>query len=121
MRGLSKIVGLVFALTFILAIAGRAIPATAQTSGQDEVKERLQQIADALNLSDDQKAKIKPILQGEVQELRGVRDDASLPPEQKEAKAKQIHAASKAKIGEILTPEQKDKWAAMKQEASEAH
>ena len=37
------------------------------------------------------KLKIKPILQGEVQELRGVQDDASLPPEQKEAKAKQIH------------------------------
>ena len=121
MRGVSKIAGLFVALTFILVIAGRAIPATAQTSGQDEVKELLQKIAAELKLSDDQKAKIKPILQGEVQELRAVRDDASLPPEQKEAKAKQIHAASKAKIGEILTPEQKDKWAAMKQEASEAH
>jgi Spy/CpxP family protein refolding chaperone len=120
MRGLSKIVGLVVALTFILAIAGRAIPATAQTSGQDEVKELLQKIAAELNLSDDQKAKIKPILQGEVEELRGVKNDASLSPEQKQAKSKQIHEASKSKIGEILTPKQKEKWAAMKQEASEA-
>ena len=121
MRGLSKTLGFLVAVTFILAIVGSASPAMAQTSVQDEVKDRLQKIASELNLSDDQKAQIKPILQGEVDELRGVKNDASLSPEQKQAKAKQIHEASKSKIGEILTPEQKSKWAAMKQEASEAH
>lgn len=121
MRSFSRIAGLLVALAFVLAIAGHATPAAAQTSAADEVKERLQKIATELNLSDDQRAKLKPILQGEVDELRGVKNDASLSPEQKQAKAKQIHEASKAKIGEILTPEQKDKWAAMKEEAAEAH
>jgi Spy/CpxP family protein refolding chaperone len=93
-----------------VAIAGHTIPARAQTSGQDEVKERLQQIADALNLSDDQKAKIKPILQVRFKNWVAVGMTHRSRQSKKEAKAKQIHAASKAKIGEILTPEQKGKW-----------
>jgi len=119
MRNPWKILGALAVLALVAGMVGSANRAVAQTSPQDEIKERLQRLSDALNLSDEQKAKLKPILQDQVDQLRAVRDDASLTAEQKKTKAKQIHEAGKAKINEILTPEQREKWQKMKEEAAE--
>jgi Spy/CpxP family protein refolding chaperone len=80
-----------------------------------KVQAKLQKLSNELNLTDDQKAQLKPVLQGEVQQLRSVHNDASLSDEQKGAKMKEIHAGAKSQINTILTPEQQQKLAAMKE------
>jgi len=80
-----------------------------------QVQAKLQKLASDLNLTDDQKTQLKPILQGEVQQLKAVHSDASLSDEQKGAKMKEIHAGAKSQINTILTPEQQQKLAAMKE------
>ncbi|HXZ81534.1 MAG TPA: hypothetical protein VEG30_16525 [Terriglobales bacterium] len=89
----------------------------AQTAGSPEM--HLQMLSEKLNLSDDQKAKLKPLLTDEAQQMRAVRDDSSLSQEQKRAKMKSIHESFQPQINGVLTPEQQAKWKQMKEEAKE--
>jgi protein CpxP len=90
---------------------------TAQTGEMHaQVQDFLQKVATELNLTDDQKAKIKPLLQDEYNQLTAVHNDASLSQDQKVAKAKEIHATAKSEIQAILTPEQQTKFAQMKEQ-----
>jgi Spy/CpxP family protein refolding chaperone len=73
-------------------------------------KDRLQQMAEELNLTPEQKEKVKPILQEEAQKLRALRQDASLSPEQKREKARELRQELVNKLKPILTPEQLEKW-----------
>ena len=82
---------------------------------------QLQMLAEKLNLTDDQKTKLKPILQDEAQQMKAVHEDASLSPDQKHAKMKSIHESFRGQINGVLTPEQQAKWKQMKQEAMEKH
>jgi len=94
---------------------------TAQTTdARTQVQEALQRISTELNLTDDQKAKIKPILQDEFKQLKAVGDDASLSSDQKIAKAKEIHTTAKSQIQPILTPEQQTKLATMKEQLKQS-
>ncbi|HET7871983.1 MAG TPA: hypothetical protein VFL42_05685 [Terriglobales bacterium] len=86
-------------------------PATKQ-----KVQQRLQNLSSELNLTDDQKAKIKPLLQEQVQQLKTVHDDSSLSPDQKQAKMKEIHQTYSSQIQAVLTPEQQKKFAEMKEQ-----
>jgi len=92
---------------------------TAQSSapGQESAESKLQQISQQLNLSEDQKTKLKPILQDEVDQLKALKSDASASSQDKLQKAKEIRASHKQQIDAILTPEQKEKWQQMKQQA----
>jgi Spy/CpxP family protein refolding chaperone len=81
-----------------------------------KVQEGLQHLSSELNLSDEQKKEIKPILQDEYKQLKSVSDDTSLSSDQKRAKAKDLHATYHSRISAILTPEQQQKLAAMKEE-----
>lgn len=81
-----------------------------------KVQENLQKMATQLNLTDDQKDKIKPLLQEQFQQLKTVHDDTSLSPDQKQAKAKEIHQTYHSQIQAVLTPEQQKKFAAMKEQ-----
>jgi periplasmic protein CpxP/Spy len=69
-----------------------------------------------LNLSDDQKAKLRPIIMEENQQMEALRNDSSMTQEQKIAKANQIRADASPKIKAILTPEQLQKLAELQQE-----
>jgi periplasmic protein CpxP/Spy len=97
--------------------------ASSQAAPSDEaraqVQDALTRISTELNLTDDQKEKIKPILQSEFSQLKAVRDDTSLSPEQKQSKAKDIHGSAKSQISSILTPEQQQKWQSIKQGAQD--
>src|SRR5262249_61086252 len=72
--------------------------ATADPEVRAKVQAKLQQISTELNLTDDQKAQIKPILTDEVQQLKAVNGDASLSPDQKRTKAGDIHQSHKSQI-----------------------
>lgn len=120
------------ALALALFVAVGCLPALAQGGAEQQsaqtattaqtgemharVQEFLQRVATELNLTDDQKAKIKPILQDEYKQLTAVHEDASMSSDQKMTKAKEIHATAKSQIQAILTPEQQQKFAQMKEE-----
>ena len=99
--------------------ASQAKDDAAQAMGDPEtrakVQAKLQKLSSELNLTEDQKAQLKPVLQGEVKQLKSIHDDSSLSPDQKSAKMKEIHQGAKSQINSILTPEQQQKLAAMKE------
>ena len=70
-----------------------------------------------LNLTDDQKAKLRPIIADETQQMDAVRNDPSLTPDQKVEKINQIRQTASPKIKAILKPEQLQKLAEMQQRA----
>lgn len=92
---------------------------TAQSAAQtqDNAESKLQQISQQLNLSEEQKTKLKPILQDEVDQLKALKSDTSASSQDKLQKAKEIRASHKQQIDAILTPEQKQKWQQMKEQA----
>lgn len=81
----------------------------------------LQMLTEKLNLTDEQRTKLKPILQDQSEQLKAVHDDTSLSPDQKSAKMKAIHASFRDQINGVLTPEQQAKLKEMKHEAGEKH
>ena len=88
-------------------IDAKALPARTQ---------RLQGLAEQLNLSDEQKEKIKPILQEERKKVRELRDNKDLSRQDRVAKLKEIREDVRAKVKPILTPEQLEKWNKLRSE-----
>ena len=98
--------GLVAALAIPLASAkSQANPAQA-ASKEKGMHDKMQAALDSLNLTDDQKAKVKDILADAKTKRQAVVSDTSLNEEQKRAKMKELHEAMAAKLNEVLTPEQ---------------
>jgi Spy/CpxP family protein refolding chaperone len=82
---------------------------------------RLKMLTEKLNLTEDQQAKLKPILEDQSKQMKALHDDASLAPADKQAKMKELHESSTEKINAVLTPDQQTKWKQMKQEMMEKH
>ena len=70
-------------------------------------------IAEQLSLTDDQKPKVKAILEDQRKEMGDLRQDTSLSREDKMAKAKNIREGTDVKLKAILTADQFQKWQAM--------
>lgn len=73
-------------------------------------------LAAKLNLSDDQKTKIAPIIADRQQKIQSLRADTSMRPMQKMRKMKGIFEDSDKKIEAVLNDEQKKQYVAMEQE-----
>ncbi len=82
---------------------------------------RLKMLTEKLNLTVDQQAKLKPILEDQSTQMKALHDDTSLAPADKQAKMKELHESSTEKINVVLTPDQQVKWKQMKQEMMEKH
>ena len=85
-------------------------------AASQEAQDRLNWLSQQLNLTDAQKTKLQPILQHEAQQMRAVDNNSSLTQDQKHAQFRHIHQSYQPKIQAILTPEQRQKLAQMKQE-----
>ena len=84
-------------------------------SGADKfVDHRLERLTKMLTLTDDQQAQIKPILADEFTSMKAVKDDSTLADDAKKDKMKTLSDDAKAKISAILTPDQQQKFAQMK-------
>ena len=103
---------LAIALSALVAFAGTTFAAdNPQPKGKGpSVEERLKNLADALKLTDEQKAKIEPIMKEEGEKLRGLFQDQNSPREEKMKKAQEIRKDISAKIKPILTAEQVTKY-----------
>jgi len=73
----------------------------------DPAEKRLKRLSKRLSLTDDQKEKLRPILQDEAKQMKVVDDDASLTPQQRHKKTREIRMASRSQMDGILTDEQK--------------
>ena len=99
--------GLLAALAIPFASAkSQANPATQAAGKEKGMHDKMQAALDSLNLTDDQKAKVKDILADAKTKRQTVVSDTSLNEDQKRAKMKELHEGMVSKLNEVLTPEQ---------------
>ena len=94
--------------------------ATAQRNAESP-EQHLQMLSEKLDLTNEQKAKLKPILEDQAQQMKAVHDDTSLSQEQKRAKMKATHESIHDQINAVLTTEQQAKFKQLQQEPVEKH
>ncbi len=87
-----------------------APPAGADRLGA--LRERMQETAKELNLTDEQKQKLQTIVRERMEKLREMREDNNLSREEKMEKFKAAREAITAEVKTVLTPEQFEKWKA---------
>jgi protein CpxP len=74
--------------------------------GQMGPEQELGWLSDRLKLTDDQKSKIKPLIEDEHKQLTALQEDSSLSREEKRAKFSQIHSSLFDQIRPMLTEQQ---------------
>ena len=97
--------GMVAAALFVPAVLAKSQAAPAP-QGEMGMRDKLQSAVESLNLTDDQKAKVKDIFADAKAKRQTVWSDSSLTDDQKKAKMKELHAGTMAKLNEVLTPDQ---------------
>lgn len=110
-----------------MGLAAASIPARAQDQETQSAGARqkmspddvVQRLGEKLNLSDDQKAQIKPIIADRQQKMEALRSNTSLRRGQKGRQMKSIMKDSDQKINAILTPDQQKQYAELKQQMKE--
>ncbi len=78
---------------------------------------RMKMMADQLGLTDAQKAKMQPIMMSQRQQMMALRANTTLTPAAQMAKMQSIRKASNMQMMAILTPAQRTKLKAMRQQA----
>ncbi|MCS7309554.1 MAG: hypothetical protein RMM06_10200 [Armatimonadota bacterium] len=66
-------------------------------------------LARRLQLSDEQRAKMRDILNSAREQARKIRTDTSLTPEQKRQQLRELRRNTRQQMGSVLTPEQREK------------
>ena len=127
MRNLS--VRFFIAMTVLLALgqdwlAGQEPPATPPAEQHapmphGQVQHQLQRMRETLNVTDEQVAKIRPILETRDQQLKDLRANYSLSQGEARAKAAEIRKSARKQIEHILTPEQRQKQKALRRGRNE--
>jgi Spy/CpxP family protein refolding chaperone len=86
-------------------------------SASEPAAPRLDELAQKLNLTDEQKAQIAPILQKEAADLKALQGETSMRRMQKLRKLRDIANAASKEIRALLTPEQQTQYDEMCAEA----
>jgi Spy/CpxP family protein refolding chaperone len=86
-------------------------------SGAAGVEQHLKMLSEKLDLSSEQQAKARPILQEMHDAHQKIAQDTSLSPEQRREKMRPSFSKADKKMREILTDEQKKKLDQMEQDA----
>ena len=76
------------------------------------LREQMRETARELNLTPEQTAKLQSIVRERTQNLRALRQDDSLSPEEKRQKLVAARAEIVSEVKKVLTPEQFEKWKA---------
>ena len=82
---------------------------------------QLDHMSQTLNLTDDQKTKIKPILEDSMKQMQTVRQDTSLSQEDRRSKMQQIHESTMSQIKPILNADQQKKLESMHGRGEHGH
>jgi Spy/CpxP family protein refolding chaperone len=103
-------------LTAAVAVRAQDNPSTSTTTNapahphEARGNRGIDVIAIQLGLTDDQKAKARPIIEARNQQMLELRKDKTLDQEARQAKLKQIHDDTNAKLKDVLTDQQFAKW-----------
>jgi protein CpxP len=89
--------------------------------GPPSPQQHLDHLSRFLNLTDDQKAKVLPILQSESTAMQGLHQDTSLSPQDRHTKMRSIHENTMSQIRPVLTADQQAKLDSMKQHEGMGH
>ena len=107
----------------VFLIAGVVVaPLLAQappSSDKQEAMAKLQKMSAELNLTQQQKKQMMPILMEEGQKMKAVKADTSLGPVQKMSQIRQLGSDMDAKVKPILSPEQYQKYEQMRAQERE--
>jgi protein CpxP len=77
---------------------------------------RLAKLAERLELTDSQKAQLKPLLKHQAEQVRDIRQNTSLSPEEKRDQLKEVRKGTRPQIMAILTPAQREKMKDLRQQ-----
>jgi Spy/CpxP family protein refolding chaperone len=80
---------------------------------------RLNNISKRVTLTDEQKEKMKPILQSQYDQITAVLKDTSLAQDEQRKKVQEIRKSIRPQIMGLLTPEQKKQWHEMEQQQNQ--
>src|SRR5262249_52817311 len=103
----------VTALCFGISVLMATMSSAQQPSAQQQ-SAKLEQIAQYLNLTPQQKDKILPILADEAPKVRAIKDDPSFSRMQRAQRIKAIHQQNDPQMKAILSPQQYQKLQAMR-------
>ena len=111
---LSGLVAIGQAMFALQETGGATPPAQQAPPPRGRVERQLQRMSERLNLTEEQKTKIRPILQERNKQLEDLRAESSLPQGEARAKATEIRKSARQQIDQILTPEQREKERALR-------
>ncbi len=83
---------------------------TVEKDAQRSAEMRLKRLNQQLNLSNQQKSKIRPLLEHEVERIEEVRSNTSLSEGETQKRIHAIHKDTNQRIGQLLTAEQRKQW-----------
>jgi periplasmic protein CpxP/Spy len=84
--------------------------------GMPSVDDQLKNLTEKLSLTDDQQAKVKPILEDAHSQMATLMQDESMPREDKMTKGRSLRETTNGKIRDVLTGDQKKKFDEMQKE-----
>lgn len=91
----------------MMAQEAGAPPAGAASAG---VETKVQDIAQILNLSEQQKSQLEPILKEEAPKVQSIVNDPNLTNDEKAKKLETVHKQTDSLVKSILTPMQYKQW-----------
>jgi len=74
----------------------------------------------AINLTDEQKEKIKSIRDDAKEQMKAMKKDTTLTDEQRQQKTKQLRMDTRKQVWAVMTPEQQKAWAQEQRERRQA-
>ena len=92
------------------APAGAAKPAKPAKASKGEKHGGMKAMV-SLNLTDAQKARLKPIMEAQKEQMKALRADTTMSHKDKKAKMKALRASTQSQANAILTPDQQKKLA----------
>ncbi len=118
-KGLLFVLGVCAAVLLAFRMLSAYFPQKGPHSGpmRHGPEQELARLSEELQLNDDQKAKIKPLLEDEHKQLVALRQDSSLSSDEKRAKFRSIREETFNQIRPILTADQQKKLQEMQQKA----
>ena len=124
MRHIKTIIFTALCVLGLAAYAQQQNPSAQAPSSGDQaarhtmpsVDDQLKNLTSQLNLTADQQAKIKPILEDQHQQAQAARNDTSLSADDRRSKMRSLHESSNAKIRDVLNDDQKKKFDAWQQQ-----
>jgi Spy/CpxP family protein refolding chaperone len=124
MRQIKTIIFTAVCVLGLAAFAQQQNPSAQAPSSGDQaarhmapsVDDQLKSLTTQLNLTADQQAKIKPILEDQHQQAQSVMSDTALSQDDRRNKMRSLHESSSAKVRDVLNDDQKKKFDAWQQE-----